>query len=52
MQQTVDSECHSILGRYKLGRKLGKGASCIVRAGLDTQTNQRVAVKLFKYFDE
>lgn len=33
--------------RYLIGKRIGQGAYAIVRAGIDTQTNSKVAVKIY-----
>jgi serine/threonine protein kinase len=36
------------IGRFEIMRTLGSGASCKVKAGLDTETGRKVAVKIIK----
>jgi len=36
------------IGRFEIMRTLGCGASCKVKAGLDTETGRKVAVKIIK----
>jgi len=36
------------IGKYEVIRTLGSGASCKVKLGLDTETNERVAIKIMK----
>ena len=34
------------IGKYKVGRTLGSGASCKVKLGLDAETGRNVAIKI------
>ena len=34
------------IGRFEVNRTMGTGASCKVKAGLDTETGRKVAIKI------
>lgn len=34
--------------RYLIGKRIGQGAYAVVRAGIDTQTNKKVAIKIYE----
>jgi serine/threonine protein kinase len=34
------------IGKYKVGRTLGSGASCKVKLGVDAETGRSVAIKI------
>lgn len=36
------------IGKYRIIRTLGQGASCKVKLGFDMENSKKVAVKLFK----
>jgi len=36
----------SSIGRFKIGRTLGSGASCKVKLAVDTETGRKVAIKI------
>lgn len=36
------------IGRFQIKRTLGSGATCKVKLGVDTETNENVAVKIIK----
>jgi len=36
------------IDRFLVGRTVGYGGSCVVKSGIDTKDNKKVAIKLFK----
>jgi len=44
----ADTTAMTTIGHYELGRVLGKGGFASVRAGTDTRTGERVAVKILE----
>ena len=37
-----------MIGKYEISRTLGSGASCKVKLGRDSETGDRVAVKIMR----